>query len=117
MEECLAYFRKAIADPASVPPWSEWWAVNAELVERIFPLFDFVRLKHRRLLGARQILQKAGELPKDYSPRSPLLTGSCGQCGERVTGGFENPDGSITCPTCGLISIDESGERGRISTP
>ncbi|HEX4611024.1 MAG TPA: hypothetical protein VH092_22730 [Urbifossiella sp.] len=53
MEDCLAYFRKAIADPRSVPPWSEWWAANVERVERVFPLLDYVRLKHRRLLGAR----------------------------------------------------------------
>lgn len=98
MEECLAYFRQAIANPASVPPWSEWWAVNSQLVERVFPLVDYVRLKHRRLLGARQILQNAGELPKDYRPRSPLLTGSCGQCGERTT--FHS------CPICGFSAPD-----------
>jgi hypothetical protein len=92
MEECLAYFRQAITEPARVPSWSEWWAVNSELVERVFPLVDFVRLKHRRLLGARQILQNAGELPKNFRPPSPLLTGSCGQCGERTT--------SESCP-CG----------------
>lgn len=101
MEECLAYFRKAIHDPASVPPWSEWWAANADLVERIFPLFDFVRLKHRRLLGARQILQNSGELPKDYIPKSPFINGSCSQCGERSV---DSQAGSITCPTCGLVS-------------
>jgi len=67
MEECLIYFRKAIHEPESVPPWPEWWAVNAELVERIFTIVDFVRLKHRGLLGARQILQIRGELPKDES--------------------------------------------------
>jgi hypothetical protein len=94
MEECLIYFRQAIANPASVPPWSEWWAANGELVEREFPLFDFVRLKHRRLLGAQQILQRLGELPKDYSPPSPRATGSCGICGERVA------TADMTCPTC-----------------
>jgi len=108
MEECLAYFRKAVHDPASVPPWSEWWAANADLVERVFPLFDFVRLKHRRLLGARQILQISGELPKDYRPRSPLITGSCAQCGERTPDYSGDPTGSITCPTCGLVETAES---------
>ena len=104
MEECLAYFRQAIADPRSVPPWSEWWAANAELVERAFPLVEFVRLKHRRLRGARQILQHAGELPKDYVPPSPLLTGSCGECGERTTSHAGGPGGGhITCPTCGVV--------------
>lgn len=94
MEECLVYFRQAIANPASVPPWSEWWAANIEVVERVFPLVDYVRLKHRRLLGARQILQYMGELPPDYQPPGPLVTGSCGLCGERVSN-------SDTCPTCG----------------
>jgi hypothetical protein len=109
MEECLAYFRRAVADPASVPPWSEWWAANSELVERVFPLFDFVRLKHRRLLGARQILQIAGGLPKDYLPPSPLLTGSCGQCGERTTLHPGGPGGGhVTCPTCGNLGTFES---------
>ncbi|MFO0796379.1 MAG: hypothetical protein U0804_02820 [Gemmataceae bacterium] len=65
MDECLAYFRQAIADPQGVPPWPEWWAANAEVVEREFPLLDYVRLKHRQLLGARQILQNRGELPAD----------------------------------------------------
>ncbi len=98
MDECLDYFRKAIADPQSVPPWSEWWAANADLVERTFPLVDYVRLKHRKLLGARQILQYRGEFPEDYEPRSAFVTGSCGQCGERVeiVGGTH-----VICPVCG----------------
>jgi hypothetical protein len=109
MEKCLAYFRKAVAEPASVPPWSEWWAANAGLVEREFPLFDFVRLKHRRLLGARQILQIAGELPKDYRPPSPLLTGSCGHCGERTTAHPGGPGGGcVMCPTCGNLGTFDS---------
>ncbi len=94
MDECLDYFRKAIADPRSVAPWSEWWAANVELVERTFPLVDYVRLRHRKLLGAQQILQYRGELPADYEPPSACETGSCGRCGERV------PAGSTTCPTC-----------------
>jgi hypothetical protein len=103
MDECLAYFRQAVADPRSVPPWSEWWAANVELVERSFPLLDYVRLKHRKLLGARQILQHRGELPDDYTPPSPLLTGSCGQCGERTTTVGGDNGGVVTCPTCGVV--------------
>ena len=102
MEECLAYFRKAIADPSSVPPWSEWWTVNAEKVEETFPLFDFVRLKHRGLLGARQILERSGELPKDNPPPTLLLTGSCPNCGERIV--TDPTSGAINkCPKCGTI--------------
>lgn len=68
MEACLKYFRLAVADPSSAPPWSEWWAANVGLVERVFPLMDYVRLKHRGLLGAKQILQNLGELPPDVPP-------------------------------------------------
>ena len=107
MEECLAYFRKAIAEPASVPPWSEWWSTHADKVERIFSLLDYVRLKHRRLLGARQILQFAGELPADYVPPSPLLTGSCGQCGERTI----ESEGIVSCPICGAVGVRETGQQ------
>ena len=63
MQECLAYFRLALADPASAPPWAEWWAAHRDLVERTFSLVDYVRLKHRGLIGAEQILRKLGELP------------------------------------------------------
>lgn len=63
MQECLDYFRKVLADPASAPPWSEWWAANQTLVENTFSLVDYVRLKHRGLVGARQILDKLDAPP------------------------------------------------------
>ena len=104
MDECLAYFRKAVNDPASVPPWSEWWAANVDLVQQIFPLMEYVRLKHRRLRGAREILQRAGELPKDFRPPEALKTGSCSECGERTTHHTaDSGSGHISCPTCGVI--------------
>ena len=103
MDECLAYFRQAVADPRSVPPWSEWWAANVDKVERVFSLVDYVRLKHRKLLGARQILQYAGELPMDYRPQSPRTSGSCGECGERTTFHESPSGGEVTCPTCGVV--------------
>ena len=107
IEECLVYFRQAIASPLSVAPWSEWWRENEPLVEQIFPLMEYVRLKHRKLLGARQILQRGGELPKDYAPPSPRLTGSCGSCGERVTNGVaRTKDNALTCPHCGATFSD-----------
>jgi len=107
IEECLVYFRRAIASPLSVPPWSEWWRENEALVEQVFPLMEYVRLKHRKLLGARQILQRGGELPKDYVPPSPRLTGACGHCGERVANHVvRTPDNSVTCPHCGTVSTD-----------
>lgn len=101
MDECLAYFRKAVTDPASVPPWSEWWAANIEVVEVSFPLADYVRLKHRRLLGARQILMRAGELPADFIPPPALSTGSCANCGERVPNLPNQVSEPLTCLYCG----------------
>jgi len=102
MDECLAYFRRAIYDPASVPPWSEWWAANADLVAHVFGFADYVRLKHRRLKGARQILQIAGELPAAFLPPSVEESGCCCDCGERVAvnSAVLGP-GKVTCPTCG----------------
>jgi hypothetical protein len=104
MEECLVYFRLAVTDPNGVPPWSEWWAENEPLAQSVFSIVDYVRLKHRRLLGARQILQRLGEIPQDFVPPHPKLTGSCGNCGERTN----NQDSSsgeviIICPTCGEL--------------
>ncbi len=109
MEECLAYFRRAIAEPLSVPPWSEWWAANVGKAEAAFPLVDYVRLKHRKLLGAQQILQFAGELPANYQPPSSRFSGSCGQCGERtINHPTENGGGTVSCPICGVIDTFES---------
>lgn len=102
-EACLIYFRQAIAEPLSVPPWSEWWAANEELVSASFPLVDYVRLKHRRLLGAQQILQISGELPPDFSPQSPLISGSCCRCGERFVNDAEaEAAGETKCSSCGI---------------
>ena len=64
IEECLDYFRKALTEPDSVPPWTEWWALHADWVERTFPMIDYVRLKYRGLLGAEQILRRLCEQPK-----------------------------------------------------
>lgn len=106
VEACLAYFRQAVRNPAGVPPWSAWWAANAERVERSFPLIDFVRLKHRRLRGARQLLQNRGEVPADLVPPDPLQTGSCAECGERVTRPAAENGYRATCPNCGVIGTD-----------
>ncbi len=67
MQECLAYFRLALAEPDRVPPWAEWWAANADLVERTFSMVDYVRLKYRGLVGEQQILDKLHAPP--VSPR------------------------------------------------
>jgi len=69
MNECLAYFRRATTDPLSVEPWPEWWAIHHERVESLFSLVDYVRLKHRGLLGAQQILDR---LDRDVPPTQEL---------------------------------------------
>jgi hypothetical protein len=111
MDECLAYFRRAIHDPASVVPWSQWWAANADLVAHSFGFADYVRLKHRRLRGARQILQKAGELPPDFRPQNVEESGSCPDCGERATSNAAVlGSGHVTCVTCGGAYIFDTSE-------
>jgi hypothetical protein len=101
LEQCLAHFRQAVREPGSVAPWSAWWAENEPIAGRVFTIVDYVRLKHRRLLGARQILQKAGELPADFVPPHHSVTGTCSECGERVTLGEVDLDaGSSSCPNC-----------------
>ena len=58
LDDCLAYFRAATTAPETVPLWAEWWAANESVVEAVFPMVDFVRLKHRGLVGAKQVLEK-----------------------------------------------------------
>lgn len=103
MEDCLAYFRRAATDPAGVIPWSEWWAANSEIVEHGFPLMEFVRLKHRRLKGAVEILKRIGELPHDFQPPDALKAGICPNCGDPVKREIAGPGGgSVSCALCGL---------------
>ncbi len=110
MDECLAYFRLAVLEPLSAPAWSNWWARHAELAAQSFSLVDYVRLKHRKLLGARQILQLRGELSKEFTPPSPYLSGACGQCGERVFPAPGDLTGDcVACPLCGPLAGDSIG--------
>jgi hypothetical protein len=102
MEECLEYFRLALTDPLSVPPWSEWWATHEESVRQAFPRFEYLRLKHRRLSGARQLLADAGEaIP--YVQRAPWDIRSCAHCGERANHSGGPGGGLVTCSRCGLL--------------
>jgi hypothetical protein len=105
MEECLAYFRQALADPLSVPPWSEWWAANAGLVERSFPRAEYLRLKYRRLTGAALVLANAGETVSVFRPSNPLDIQSCPQCGERTTHRGGPGGGCVSCPACGVLCL------------
>ena len=65
MEPHIEYFRLVVADPDCTPSWADWWAANEELVQRTFPLIEYVRLKHRGPEGVRQLLQKYGHIPRD----------------------------------------------------
>ncbi len=100
MEQYLTYFRLALTDPLCVPPWSEWWTANEELVQRVFPLMEYVRLKHRRLNGARQLMSKRGE---EFELFDPLFLLSCPSCGERTTRTGGVSGGMVLCPICGVI--------------
>jgi ribosomal protein S27E len=95
----------AIFTPMSVSPWSEWWHANADLVERVFSRYEYLRLKYRRLSGARQILEARGQLPETQFPTGSF-SGSCSDCGERTTNHSAGPGGGyVSCPTCGTICV------------
>jgi hypothetical protein len=109
-EACLAYFRRAVSDPRCAVPWSTWWAENEPVVEQVFSLVDYVRLKYRKLRGAREILIRARELPPDFVPPSALATGYCSECGERVAERTNRSGGGeVPCPTCGVVLVDDVG--------
>jgi hypothetical protein len=84
MEECLAYFRRAIEHPGTVPPWAEWWATHEELVRRVFPRPEYLRLKYRKLAGARILVERQGWRPSSESQRDPDRAEFCEVCGERL---------------------------------
>ena len=106
MQEYLPYFRQVVTDPTNAEPWSRWWLVNEESVQRTLPLMEYVRLKHRRVRGAREILQRAGELPPDFRPPDPLLTGICVNCGECVARSIATSgEATAQCPRCGPLPL------------
>ncbi len=84
VDELLAYFRQAIEHPETVQPWNKWWTENASRVESAFPREDFLRLKYRKLQGARTILERSGWTPADESSLQPIQSGFCNVCGERL---------------------------------
>lgn len=106
--ECLAYFRAATSDPLSVPPWSEWWAANEEKARAVFPRYEYLRLKHRKLQGAVGILQALGELPDPWPRWNPLRILTCSLCGERTIQKSSVGGGMITCPECGSVCVYDS---------
>lgn len=109
MQEFLPYFKQAATDPASVIPWSQWWAANSETVAHAVPLVEWVRLKHRRLKGAIQILKQRGELPPDFQPPDAQKTGICPDCGDPVNRETTSESGGgPSCGLCGLLIVDDS---------
>jgi hypothetical protein len=110
MDELLAYFRQVVLEPASATPWAQWWEQNIEQVQELFPLADYVRLKHRRVRGAREILLRAGHLPPEFHPPHPAQTGVCTECGERITADASRPEETqLTCPSCGVLHPPAAG--------
>ncbi len=68
LDECLDYFYKIVTSDPTALPWDEWYPANHDKVEQVFALHDYVRLKYRGVLGAKQILQRLGRLPPDPKP-------------------------------------------------
>lgn len=84
MNELLAYFQRAIEHPETVRPWNDWWIENSAWVQAEFSREDFLRLKYRKLRGARTILERSGWTPTDERRLQPINSGFCNVCGERL---------------------------------
>lgn len=67
-DECLTYFRRAIEEPASVPPWREWWAANEPLARRVFTMAQVSQLRGTGLRAAAVILRRYGWKPPPTPP-------------------------------------------------
>jgi hypothetical protein len=91
MEECLAYFRSAIAHPEAAPPWDEWWQANAEVVRRCFEKADYLNLKFRRLDAAWEILQRLGDPAMSLPQRTPALSAETTAAVENVAYAEKSP--------------------------
>lgn len=65
LDDCLDYFHKIVMGMPDTPLWEEWYPANLETIEQVFSLHDYVRLKYRGVLGAKQILQRLGRLPAE----------------------------------------------------
>lgn len=110
MDAFLRYFRQVVTDPANAEPWSQWWATHEGEIQQTLPLVEYVRLKHRRVRGAREILQRAGELPLDFQPPEALRSGVCAECGETVTRADEaQSNAGAICPRCGPLGTADLG--------
>jgi len=46
MDEFLPYFRAALEQPGTVPPWSQWWAQHRNRAEDILDPAGFELLRH-----------------------------------------------------------------------
>lgn len=76
----------AVKSPPSDPPLHDWVVDNLPSLEAAFDRFDFLKLKHRGLLGMRQVLERSGmieELESDYVPIDFSET-HCRQCGREL---------------------------------
>ena len=81
MERCLEYFRVIVFDHLLVPAWNLWWAKNEEIVKRESDSRNQLRLKYRKIEGARDLLVQLGEcvktlrLPGTIRPMKPGIVG------------------------------------------
>lgn len=86
MQDCLSYMQSAVTQPGSVEPWADWWSVNNETVRASFDRRDYLKLKFRKLIAAREILERLGRIkPKDDDfVGTDFNATHCKVCGERL---------------------------------
>lgn len=78
------YLRKIVFSPREVIAWNIWWVENAELVKATLDRRDYLKLKYRKILAAREILARRGECKKDihYRWMPEFDETHCRMCGE-----------------------------------
>lgn len=86
MEDCLSYMQSAVTKPGTVEPWAGWWLANQETVRITFDRRDYLKLKFRRLIAAREILERLGRIEpegNEYAGTDFNAT-HCKVCGDEL---------------------------------
>ena len=59
MDEFIPYFRAALEQGGSVPPWSQWWVEHRNRAEDLLDPADFELLRTGKLEAARMVLRRS----------------------------------------------------------
>lgn len=71
-DECLAFLKDAIENPPSTPSIHVWIAANLDSLESTFDRRDFLKFKHRGLIGARDVLERLNVIETTDISNDPI---------------------------------------------